>query len=57
MRKTRYLLFFINVLTLLTSLMVLIEFIEFIGHTEAQIISDHSLPVYIRQLALHANVS
>ncbi|KAI2800138.1 Tuberous sclerosis 2-like protein [Blomia tropicalis] len=33
------------------------EFIEFIGHTEAQIISDHSLPVYIRQLALHANLA
>ncbi|KAH9404411.1 Tuberous sclerosis 2-like protein [Tyrophagus putrescentiae] len=33
------------------------EFIEFIGHSEAQIISDHALPVYVRQLALHANLA
>lgn len=33
-----------------------IEFAEFIGHTESQVVSDEALPVYARQLALHANV-
>ena len=35
----------------------MLDFINFIGHTESQIISDNSLAIYVRQLALHANVS
>jgi tuberous sclerosis protein 2 len=28
-----------------------------LGTTETKVISDHSLPILVRQLALHANVS
>lgn len=34
-----------------------IEFAEFIGYTESQVLSDDALPVYVRQLAIHANVN
>lgn len=33
------------------------ESAEFIGYTESQVLSDEALPVYVRQLAMHANVS
>ncbi|XP_075678387.1 TSC complex subunit tuberin isoform X3 [Dermatophagoides pteronyssinus] len=32
------------------------EFAEFIGYTESQVLSDDALPVYVRQLAIHANL-
>lgn len=34
-----------------------IEFGEFIGHTDSQLLSDQALPLYVREIAVHANVS
>ncbi|KPM09122.1 tuberin-like protein [Sarcoptes scabiei] len=33
------------------------EFGEFIGHTDSQLLSDQALPLYVREIAVHANVS
>lgn len=34
-----------------------LDLIELIGHNEPQFLSDISLPTFVRQLAIHANVS
>ncbi|XP_013790391.1 tuberin-like [Limulus polyphemus] len=33
------------------------ELLEIIGHCDPHIVSDHSLSIYVRQLALHANLA